>query len=139
MLVLMERPIRIFKGEDHTERITVWDVDLVPDGTVPDPDDADHQAYRADLTGCTIHVRVTAALGGSIVAALSKTNGVGVTLLTQSGATKGQADVHWDAADSATLDAAVYRHQGWVIDATGEVQPLWLPSPFRLERGVPVP
>lgn len=82
-------PLKIFRGNQVTYRITVTD-------------DAD---ARVNLTAYGIECEAKAELGGADPAAIACSIGDGITLLTQSGATLGQADIVITSAKSGIAPA----------------------------------
>lgn len=79
----------LYKGIDWTRRLTVTD---------------DDTGGRTNLAGKVIQVQLRRHTGEAALVEL--TVGDGVTLLTQSGDTEGQADVVIAGADSASLTIA---------------------------------
>jgi hypothetical protein len=79
----------LYKGIEWRRRITVTD---------------DDTGARTNLTGKTIEVHLRRRTGEATLIEL--TVGSGITLLTQSGATEGQADLVIQAASSTSLEVA---------------------------------
>lgn len=77
-------PMRVYRGDAARYRLTVTD-------------DAD---ARVDITGATIEVQVRTALGAVDPPSIGKSVGSGITILTQSGDTLGQADVVFASGDT---------------------------------------
>lgn len=85
-------PVRLFKGDSATYRLTVTDDEDEP----------------IDITGATIELQVKTAIGGADPAAISKSVGSGITILAQDDDdTLGQADIAVSSADS-TLTPGLY-------------------------------
>lgn len=85
-------PLRVPRGDYVKYRLTVTD----------DEDE------RVDLTGSTIELQVKTALGAVDPPLIAKSIGSGITLLTQSGDTKGQADIVLLPADTNITSALYY-------------------------------
>lgn len=77
-------PMSLPRGDSATYLLTVTD----------DDDDA------IDITGLGIELEIKSALGAADPATIRKTVGAGITLLTQSGDTLGQATIEIDSTDS---------------------------------------
>lgn len=109
-----DRILRVVRGTHVTVRITVYDAD-----------DA-----RVDLTGYAMSFRVARELAGAVE--FTKTVGVGITLLTQSGDTLGQAEVALVPADTAALEVGVHRYEVRTTSPTpaSEIQSVIPPAEF---------
>lgn len=107
-------PKTIFKGEDKTYRLTITDADN----------------ERVDITGFALQFEVKLDVGDADPAIISKTVGAGITILTQSGSTLGQATVEVDSADTSPLAVVVHKYDVVAVDLAGERHVVVPPSDF---------
>lgn len=75
----------------------------------------DQAGDAVSLTGATITVRVKPRTTSPDPPTLELTIGAGITLLTQSGATLGQAQLDLSPSDTAGIDAGLYVLDGQVV------------------------
>lgn len=97
-----------------------------------------------DLTGCTLHLRVKAAITDADAAAkLSLDTDAGITHAAQSGGTLGQAEIRFEEAQTTALedlieadkDEVQLGYEVWVEDGAGDSQPVIDWSALRVKRG----
>jgi len=110
----------VYKGESKTLLLTISDSDGV----------------RLDITGFTIEFQVKLKDGDADPPLISKSVGSGITILTQSGGTLGQATVKIDSADTTGLTAQKHRYDVIVIDLVGDRQVVVPPSNFWVKEVV---
>ena len=99
----------LYKGIEWRRRITVTD---------------DDTGARTNLTGKTVVFELRKRTGEAVL--ISKSVGAGITLLTQSGATLGQADLVIASGDSASLDVGTHVI-AVLVDSQVVMAPLKLP------------
>ena len=117
---LQTQPLLVFKGEDKNYTITV----------------VDENGDRVDLTGWTLEFEVKPKAGDADPASIAKSTGIGITHLTQSGATLGQATLDFDPADTSGLTAGLYKYDLLAIDGSGNRLVVIPPSTFELRDAV---
>ena len=108
------------KGSSQPFRLTVFDSDNNP-------------LY---LTGTTLYFTVALTAGGT--AEITKTSATPseILILTQSGATLGQADIFLLPADTSSLPLGLHVYDVWIDLVGGERHVIVGPDEFRLECGV---
>ncbi len=113
--------IQIIRGVSKTFRLTV----------------TDESSERVDLTSSTVHFRVKQNIedAGTEIAKSSVTPAE-VTLLAQSGATLGQADIFLQPSDTSGLPVGKHVYDVWVELSTGKRHAVVAPADFRIERAV---
>ena len=110
----------IYRGETKSWRLTV-----TLDGVAQ------------SLAGCTLHARVKRQLeDDATVMAKVSTDPTEIQILTQSGATLGQALLHSVPVDTQDLDPGTYLLDVWLIDAGGAQVVLLPPHPLGVRRTV---
>jgi hypothetical protein len=137
-------PIRLYRnagggiGEYQEQKITIWDMDLVPDGVTPDPDNSAHDAYRLDLTGMTLSFKVKATLESTTyITEFTKATGTKIThAVPQTGSTKGQASMIFEETEVAPQALPQLVHQLWITDGASNPRPVCRPSPLYIPLGV---
>lgn len=136
-------PIRLYRnsggsvGEYQEQKITIWDMDLVPEGVTPDPDNSAHDAYRLDLTGMTLTFKAKATLvSASYITEFTKATGSKITHLAQAGSTKGQAMMVFEETEVAPQTLEQLVHQLWITDGASNPRPVCRPSPLYCPLGV---
>ena len=110
------QPQTIYKGESKKFRLTVVDED----------------GEAIDITGSTPHLRVKRDLADADPAVIIKTG----TLLTQSGATLGQADFDFVPGDTSALAPGTYVYDSWIELASGDRHVMAIPSKFSILQPV---
>jgi hypothetical protein len=116
-------PLDGFRGIDRVLRLTVKKVE---------------DASPQDLTGATIELQIKTTAGAADPALLSKSVGAGITLLSQSGATLGQAEISITAAETQALLARTYKYDVIAVIG-GKRRVLVPPSDFVLKELVNQP
>lgn len=113
----------LFLGSSKTLRVTVYD----DDGTL------------LDLTGSTLFFTVRDNIG-AVAAEITKTSAdsAEIEILTQSGATLGQADIKLVPGDTSALAVGLHYYDVWIQLAGGERHVVIQPSAFRLNQPVTV-
>lgn len=99
----------------------------------------DDTGTAVDLTGATLYFTVAQTVGGTAV--ISKTSAVvtEIEILTQSGATLGQAKVYLQPSDTSTLDTSLpYVYDIWVELSSGQRYVVIAPSAFLVDESVTV-
>lgn len=136
-------PIQLYRnsgasiGEYQEQKITVWDMDLVPNGVTPDPDNSAHDAYRLDLTGLTLSFKVKATLeSAAYITEFTKSTGSKITHAVQAGSTKGQATMVFEETEVGPQTLPQMVHQIWITDGVGNPRPVCRPSPLYIPLGV---
>jgi hypothetical protein len=117
------RPITMMLGENRTMVATV----------------SDANGERVDLTGCVVHFGLKASLAAETYDIQKvSSDPAEVEILTQTGATLGQANVYLVPADTASLAAGKYFYDLWVVDALGNQYALFEPSQLILGQPVTI-
>ncbi len=114
------QPREIFKGEDKTYRLTIFDADLDP----------------VDISGFLVEFEVKVNTGDEDPAVIEKSVGSGITILAQSGLTLGQAVIEIDPSDTSGITALIYKYDVVTIDTTGERHVVIPPSNFVVKEVV---
>lgn len=117
-MAVQRKEIRYLRGTDRTLRLTVFD----------------ENGDRLDITGATIwfHVKATIDAGSTVLEKITPTQ---ITILAQTGATLGQADITIDDTD-LTAQAPGLLVYDVMIELGGVRQRVIKPANFILERGV---
>lgn len=120
---LSRENLRIVRSDSVTLRITVYD----------------ENNERQDLTGGTVRFRVKTSVKAPDIE-IEKDSGTPseVQILPQGAdATKGQADIFIDPADSTDLEPGPHVYDVWVLDIpnNGDENVVIAPSEFYIERG----
>lgn len=111
--------ITIYKGNSKSWILTVKDSTQSP----------------IDITGYTLEFQVKGAVDDADPALISKSVGSGITILTQSGATLGQAQIDVIPADTANLETRVHYYDVVGVDGSSNRYHLIAPDKFEI-RGV---
>jgi hypothetical protein len=117
----LAQPIVIYKGEDKSFILTF----------------TDENGDRIDLTPFTaIEFEVKVKAGDADPALISKTLGAGITKLTQSGLTLGQAQLDVDGPDTSGLTARLHKYDVVAIDGSAQRHTVIPPNDFDLREVV---
>jgi hypothetical protein len=112
-------PLQLLAGESRTYRLTVV---------------ADDSGDPVDLTGAAIEFQLKRAVDDADPPLLTKSIGAGITLLAQTGATLGRADLELAPVDAQAL-TGMYVYD-IVVTSAGRRQYVVPPSPFNVQRVV---
>jgi hypothetical protein len=121
MSCALRTDLSILAGSSKTYRLTIYDED----------------GDLLDLTGSTLYFTVR---NGANVQQFQKisSNPAQIEILTQSGATLGQADVKLVPSDTSALPAGEYKYDAWIVLASSKRYAIIPPSIFRVEIPVTV-
>jgi hypothetical protein len=113
--------LSILAGSSKTYRLTIYD----------------ELGVLLDLTGSTLYFTVKTQAGVLQFQRVS-TDTAQIEILPQTGATLGQADVKLVPSNTASMPAAEYKYDAWIVLVSGKRYAIIPPSIFRVEIPVTV-